>query len=161
MTRSLQGAGSGSNPEFSHWLWEKTMKALLTLIKGACQPVPKEWHVVCFPPTTGPRSSWRKSSNAPPLVLFLYKTVPPPIPGRARSNCQLYVFLQCPSFGTARYYSIAIPKEGHVGGKHTLQRPGFDFVLSPFSHRKRSYFEVLINFKKIRHTICDPFLILK
>ena len=94
-------------------------------------------------------------------TVSIQNSPPPPIPGRARSNCQLYVFLQCPPFGTARYYSIAIPKEGHVGGKHTLQRPGFDFVLSPFSHRKRSYFEVLIKLKKIGHTICDPFLIFK
>ena len=102
----------------------------------------------------------------PPMPLLWYcfytnQSPPPPIPGRARSNCQLYVFPQCPPFGTARYYSIAIPKEGHVGGKHTLQQPGFDFVLSPFSHRKRSYFEVLIKLKMIGHTICDPFLILK
>ena len=94
--------------------------------------------VVCFPPTTRPRTVvGRKHTTAPLLVLFLYKTVPPPLsPGRARSNCQLYVFLQCPFFGTARYYIIAVPKKGHVGGKKPLQRPGFIFGISPFSHQK-------------------------
>ena len=37
----------------------------------------------------------------------------------------------------------------------------FLFGFSPFSLWKRSYFEVLIKFKKIGHTICDPYQIFK
>ena len=124
-----------------------------TLIKGAYPPVPKEGLLYAA------HSSWRKTYNSPSFGTVSIQNSPPPSSGRARSNCRFYVFLLCPFFGTARYYIIAVPKKGHVGGKKPLQRPGFIFGISPFSHRKWSYFEVLIKLKKIGHTICDPYLI--
>ena len=107
----------------------KRLKKGLTLIKGACQPLPATKWEAC----------WRFFSN--------YCCTLPPSYRPARLVGEKTPTDLSHPFGTISIQNIT--KGGALEKKKPLQRPGFFMFFLLFSHLKLSYFEVLINSKRM------------
>ena len=78
---STAGSRTMIQVSWNTWFLEITSRDYINPNKRGIPASTKRGAVVCFPPTTGPRTVvGGKHKTAPLLVLFLYKTVLPPPP---------------------------------------------------------------------------------